>query len=470
MCCFYPTDCTWILMMLSAFPYLFYGIVKHHVCLLKGMVSEDNPAYFLVRGPNQQLSRAQRQNNDSYDLVGSPEGSRPSSSRQPSIYEVPTSSFRGKGNGQEGDDTPSRVSSRTSRGQSFDLYENTTIGTKQPSNQPPRQDAAYDLVTLPPRKATLDQPSYDVVPPPSRVAQEEQRSAEELHTSSASGARPQGEKPCPLDGEGYDFVNLRKPGSLPSDSAPEMQPFAPLAGYERMGPPEESGYEVLAPPAELQEQVDDLGDYETLAMVGPQRTTGSQARPAQKTQQPSGSNIPMSAPLYSLVGPQTTGPHEGSVQVSQPASGSMNIPASAPLYSLVGAQTTGPQERSAQVSQQPSGSMNIPESASLYSLVGPQTGSQAESAQITQQPSGSLSIPVSAPPYSVAGPQRAGSQRGSAQIAQQPSGAMNTPVSPSLYEVPPVMSSPVYEIAPPPRDVPPVSFTFCLRSAQTRSN
>ena len=422
-------------MMLSAFPCFFYHIVKHHVCLLKGMVSEENPDYFLVREPNQQLSRAQRQNNDSYDLVGSPQGSRPSSSRQPSVYEVPSLSLRGKGNGQEGVDTPSRVSSRTSRGQSLDLYENTTIGTKQQSNQPPRQDSAYDLVTLPPRKATLDQPSCDVVPPPSQVSQE-QRSTGELHTSSASGARPQGEKPCPLDAEGYEFTQLRKPGSLPRDSAPEMQPFAPLAGYEPMGPPEESGYEILAPPAELQEQVADRGDYETLAMVGPQRT-GSQAGPLQMTQRPSSSmNIPMSAPLYSLVGPQTAGPQEGS----------------------------------ACVSQQPSGSMNIPASAPLYSLVGPQTGPQAGSAQITQQPSGSMNIPVSAPPYSVAGPQRVGSQTGSAQIAQQPSGAMKIPVSPSLYEVPPIISSPVYEVAPPPRDVPPVSFTFCLRSVQTRSN
>ena len=456
-------------MMLSAFPCFFYHIVKHHVCLLKGMVSEENPDYFLVREPNQQLSRAQRQNNDSYDLVGSPQGSRPSSSRQPSVYEVPSLSLRGKGNGQEGVDTPSRVSSRTSRDQSLDLYENTTIGTKQQSNQPPHQDSAYDLVTLPPRKATLDQPSYDVVPPPSQVSQE-QRSAGELHTSSASGARPQGEKPCPLDAEGYEFTQLRKPGSLPRDSAPEMQPFAPLTGYEPMGPPEESGYEILAPPAELQEQVADRGDYETLAMVGPQRT-GSQAGPLQMTQRPSSSmNIPMSAPLYSLVGPQTTGPQEGSTQVSQQPPGSVNIPAPAPLYSLVGPQTAGPQEGSACVSQQPSGSMNIPASAPLYSLVGPQTGPQAGSAQITQQPSGSMNIPVSAPPYSVAGPQRVGSQTGSAQIAQQPSGAMKIPVSPSLYEVPPIISSPVYEVAPPPRDVPPVSFTFCLRSVQTRSN
>ena len=414
-------------MMLTAFPYLFYHIVKHHVCLLKGMVSEDNPDYFLVGEPNQQLSRAQRQNNDSYDLVGSPQGSRLSSSRQPSIYEVP-SSLRGKGNGQEGDATPSRVSSRTSRGQSFDLYENTTIGTPQQSNQPPRQDVSYDLVTLPPRKATLDQPSYDVVSPPSEVPQEK-KSAVGLHKSSASVARPQGEKPCPLDAEGYEFVQLRKPGTLPSDSTPEMQPFAPLAGYEPMGPPEDTAYEVLAPPAELQEQVADRGDYETLAMVGAQRT-GSQAVSPQMTQQPSGSmNIPTSAPLYSMVGPQTAGPQTGSAQASQQSS--------APLYSMVGPQTTGSQTGSAQVIQQPSGSISIPVSVSLYSMVGPQG---------------------------------TGSQTGSAQMAQQPSGSMNIPVSAPLYEVPPIKSSPVYEIAPPPRDVPPVSLLFCSHSPVTYLN
>ena len=412
------------------FPLFFDHIVKHHVCLLKGMVSEDNPDYFLVGEPNQQLSRAQRQNNDSYDLVGSPQGSRLSSSRQPSIYEVPSSYLRGKGNGQEGDDTPSQVSSRTSRGQLFDLYENTTIGTPQQSNQPLRQDSAYDLVTLPPRKATLDQPSYDVVPPPSQVPQEK-RSTAGLHTSSASGARAQGEKPCPLDAEGYEFVRLRKPGSLPSDSAPEMQPFAPLAGYEPMGPPDNTEYEILAPPAELQEQVADRGDYETLAMVGPQRT-GSQSVSPQMTQQPSGPmNISMSAPLYSMVGPQTAEPQAGSAQVSQQPSGSMHIPLSAPLYSMVDP---------------------------------PRTGSQAGSTQMTQQPSGSMSIPVSASLYSMVGPQRTGSQTGSAQMAQQPSSSVNTSVSAPLYEVPPIMSSPVYEIAPPPRDVPPVSLPFCLRS------
>ena len=394
------------------------------------MVSEDNPGYFLVGGPNQQLSRSQRQNNESYDLVGSPQGARLSSSRQPSIYEFPSLSLRCKGNGQEGEGTPNRVSSRTSRGQSLDLYENTTIGTKQQSNQSPHQDTAYDLVTLPPRKATLDQPSYEVVPAPSRVPQE-QRNTAEFHTSSASGARAQGEKPCPLDIEGYEFVNLRKPGSLPSDSAPEMQAFAPLPGYEPMGPPEDMGYEILAPLADLQEQIADRGDYETLAMFNPQRT-GCQAGSAQMTQQPSGS---------------------------------MNMPVSAPLYSLVGALSTGSQTGSAQMTPQPAGSVNNPVSPSLYSLVGPQgTGSQTGSAQMTEHPSGSMNIPTSAPLYSMAGPQRTGSQTGSAQITQQPSGSMNVPVAAPLYEVPPIMSSSVYEIAPPPRDVPPVSLACCLRS------
>ena len=454
-------------MMFLAFPYLFYHIVKHHLCLLKGMVSEDNPGYFLVGDPNEQLSRSQRQSNESYDWVGSLQGARLSSSRQPSIYEVPSLSLRGKGNGQEGEDTPNRLSSRTTRGQSLDLYENTTIGTKQQSNQLPHRDSAYDLVTLPPRKATLDQPSYDVVPAPSRVPQE-QRNTAEFHTSSASGARAQGEKPCPLDIEGYEFVNLRKPGSLPNDSAPEMQAFAPLPGYEPMGPPEDTEYEILAPPAELQEQIDDRGDYETLAMVNPQRT-GSQAGSAQITQQPSGSmNRPVSAPLYSLVGALSTGSQTGSGQMTPQPAGSVNNPVSPPLYSLVGPQGTGSHTSSAQMTQQRSGSMKIPVSAPTYSMVGAQTsGSQTGSAQMTEHPSGSMNIPTSAPLYSMAGPQRTGSQTGSAQITQQPSGSMIAPVSASLYEVPPIMSSSVYEIAPPPRDVPPVSLACCLRSLQT---
>ena len=454
-------------MVLTAFPYLFYHIVNHHVCLVKGMVSEDNPGYFWVGEPNQQLSRAQRQNNDSYDLVGSPQGSGLSSSRQPSVYEVPSLSLGGIGNGQDREDTPSRVSSRTSRGQSFDSYENTTIGTKQQSNPSPRQVSTYDLVSLPQRKATLDQPSYDVVPAPSRVVQE-QRSTAELHTSSASGARAQGEKTCPLATEGYEFVQLRKQGSLPSDSPPEMQPFAPLPGYEPMGPPEDVGYEILAPPAEPQEQGADRGDYETLAMVGPQRT-GSQAGSVQMTQQSSGSmNIPVSAPLYSMVGPQTSGSQTGSAQMTQQPAGSMNIPVSASLYCMVGQQTSGSQTGSAQMTQQPAGSVNIPVSAALYSMVGQQiSGSQTGSAQMTQQRSGSMNIPVSAPMYSMVGPQTSGSETGSAQMTQQPSGSMNNPVSAPLYEVPPIMSSPVYEIAPPPRDVPPVSLPFCLCSLQT---
>lgn len=263
------------------------------------MVSEDNSGYFMVGEPNQQLSQSQRQNNDSYDFVGPPQGPRTGSQHQPSIYEVPSLSLRGKGNGQEGDDTPSRVPSRTSRGQSFDMYENTNIGAQQQVNQPLKQDTSYDFVTLPPRKATLDQPSYDMVPPPSRISQEQRVSAEPP-ASSAKSARAQGDIPCPLDTQGYEFVQLRKPSSLASDSTPEMQPFAPVAGYEPMGPPTDVGYEILAPPVDLQEQIDNRGDYETLAMIGPQRT-GSQTGPMQMNQQPSGSmNIPVSAPLYEV--------------------------------------------------------------------------------------------------------------------------------------------------------------------------
>ena len=303
------------------------------------MVSEDSPGYFLVSEANQRRSQSQRQSACSYDLVGPPQGPRP---HQPSIYEVPPLSSRGRGNGQEGEDTPSLAPSRSSRVRS-DVYENTNIGTQQQVTQPPPRDSSYDLVTLPPRKATLDQPSYDTVPPPTRVSQEqrssspdqdsyqvvppptrvsqeprsstlnqpsydtvpppsrvspEQRSSTLPSSSSATDPRTQGDMPCPLDMQGYEFVRLRKPDSLPRDFAPEMQPFAPAAGYMPMGPPTDAGYEILAPPAEIQEHLANRGDYETLAMVGPQRT-GSQTGSVQIAQQPTGSmNIPVSAPLY----------------------------------------------------------------------------------------------------------------------------------------------------------------------------
>lgn len=215
-------------------------------------------------------------------------------------------SLRGKGNGQEGDDTPSHAPSRTSRGQSLDMYENTSIGTQQQVNQPQQQATSYDFVTLPPRKATLEQSSYDVVPPPSRILQD-QRSSPELHTT-LTGARVQADQPCPLDTQGYEFVQLRKPGTLTDDLAPEMQPLAPLPGYEPMGPPSDEGYEILSPPAEIQQQLhaSNRGDYETLAMVGPQ-WTGSHTGSARTTQQPSSSmNIPVSAPLYEV--PPTLSP------------------------------------------------------------------------------------------------------------------------------------------------------------------
>ena len=105
--------------------------------------------------------------------------------------------------------------------------------------------------------------------------------------------RPHGEV-CPLeDAEGYEFAQLRKPGSETDNSAPELHPLAPLPGYVPMGPPHDAGYEVLSAPTEVQEQLRNYrGEYEMLSMTGPQMTgpqTGSGAR-----------TIPASAPLYEV--------------------------------------------------------------------------------------------------------------------------------------------------------------------------
>ena len=104
--------------------------------------------------------------------------------------------------------------------------------------------------------------------------------------------RPQAEV-CPLeDAEGYEFVQLRKPGSETDNTAPELQPLALLPGYVPMGPPD-AGYEVLSAPTEIQEQLRNYrGEYEMLSMIGPQ-TTGSQTGSGSR-------NIPVSAPLYEV--------------------------------------------------------------------------------------------------------------------------------------------------------------------------
>lgn len=88
-------------------------------------------------------------------------------------------------------------------------------------------------------------------------------------------------------------MQIRKPGTETNDSAPEMQPFAPLPGYEPMGPPQDTGYEVLSASEEVQEQLRDYGGtYETLSVACPQRA-GSQTEPGSR-------NIPVSAPLYEV--------------------------------------------------------------------------------------------------------------------------------------------------------------------------
>ena len=267
----------------------------------EGIASIDNPDYCLVGETTRPHSQSQNQSGGTYDLVNLPSGPKPDVNQHDSVYEVPPATLRGKGNGQEENGPPVQVPSRVPRGQSFNMYENTSIGN-QPVNQPvnhPRPEATnYDFVSLPPRKATMEQPSYDIVPPLSRTS-ENQRGSPEV-SSSAAGGTTLTNRSCPLDAPGYEIVQPRNLSSFAGDSAPEMKPFASLPGYEPMLPPQDEGYEKLGPPVDIQQQLSSRGDYETLAMVGPQKT-GSQTEPARVTQQQTSAvNIPGSSSLYEV--------------------------------------------------------------------------------------------------------------------------------------------------------------------------
>ena len=271
------------------------------------MAGKDIPGYCLVGETTRPLAQLQNQSGGTYDHVNLPSRPNPDANQHNSVYEVPFSSFRGKGNGQEANDAPVQVPPRVSRGQSLDVYENTSIGN-QPVKQPRQQATNYDFVSLPPRKATMEQPSYDIVPPLSR-APDDQRGSLEV-SSSATGGRTPTDRPCPLDAPGYEIVQPRKFGSFAGNSAPEMQPFAALPGYEAMAPPQDEGYEKLAPPPDIPQQLSSRGDYETLAMISPQRT-GSQTEPPRVTQQrTSAVNIPGSTSLYEFPPPMTSPVYE----------------------------------------------------------------------------------------------------------------------------------------------------------------
>ncbi|XP_022779967.1 ankyrin repeat and sterile alpha motif domain-containing protein 1B-like isoform X3 [Stylophora pistillata] len=274
---------------------------------VSGMAGKDIPGYCLVGETTRPLAQLQNQSGGTYDHVNLPSRPNPDANQHNSVYEVPFSSLRGKGNGQEANDTPVQVPPRVSRGQSLDVYENTSIGN-QPVKQPRQQATNYDFVSLPPRKATMEQPSYDIVPPLSR-APDDQRGSLEV-SSSATGGRTPTDRPCPLDAPGYEIVQPRKFGSFAGNSAPEMQPFAALPGYEAMAPPQDEGYEKLAPPPDIPQQLSSRGDYETLAMISPQRT-GSQTEPPRVTQQrTSAVNIPGSTSLYEFPPPMTSPVYE----------------------------------------------------------------------------------------------------------------------------------------------------------------
>lgn len=132
----------------------------------QGMGSRDNPNY-LVKQSN--AEPPQLQNHDVYDVVQPQRSQVPAS--QSSVYEVPPSmTLPGRGNGQVATDA---TAARSSRGQPSDFYENTNImsstqGTQQAES---RRKYDYDLVSFPARKATLERPAYDLVPPPNQVPQ-----------------------------------------------------------------------------------------------------------------------------------------------------------------------------------------------------------------------------------------------------------------------------------------------------------
>ena len=134
----------------------------------QGMGSRDNPNY-LVKQSNAEPPPPQLQNHDVYDFVQPPRSQV--SASQPSVYEVPPSmTLPGRGNGQVATDA---TAARSSRGQPSDFYENTnSMSSTQGSQQAEiRRKYDYDLVSFPARKATLERPAYDIVPPPNQVPQ-----------------------------------------------------------------------------------------------------------------------------------------------------------------------------------------------------------------------------------------------------------------------------------------------------------
>lgn len=134
----------------------------------QGMGSRDNPNY-LVKQSNAEPPPPQLPNDDVYDFV-QPQRSQASAS-QPSVYEVPPSmTLPCRGNGQVATDA---TAARSSRGQPSDCYENTSILSSTQGKQQAeiRRKYDYDLVSFPARKATLERPAYDTVPPPNQVPQ-----------------------------------------------------------------------------------------------------------------------------------------------------------------------------------------------------------------------------------------------------------------------------------------------------------
>ncbi|KAK2565649.1 Ankyrin repeat and SAM domain-containing protein 1A [Acropora cervicornis] len=254
-----------------------------------GMGSRDNPNY-LVKQSNAEPPPPQLQNDEVYDFV-QPKRSQVSAS-QPSVYEVPPSmTLPGRGNGPV---TTDATAARSSRGQPSDFYENTNIMSSTQGTQQAeiRRKYDYDLVSFPARKATLERPAYDIVPPPNQVPQYKASAISGERCDAESTAQTQSVA-CPLVNlQGDEVVDLRRSAPQAIDSDPEMQPFASRPGYLPMGPPQDE-YEKVSAPTDLQEQLRNSGGvYETLSMSSPQ-IIGSQTEPSPR-------NFPTARPLYEV--------------------------------------------------------------------------------------------------------------------------------------------------------------------------
>lgn len=234
------------------------------------IASHANPTHFSV-SPNQQDQAQVSSSGGKYDFVKPVPKPRRSSRPKQAVYEIPPGAVAGSVErdpegvyGLVG--TPVTEVSKPLPRKKLSPQFSESMATQ-----------SYDMVSFPPRDMSTDTSLYDNVPPP-----RQSRSQSEMGSSFGSdiygdvaNLDRQGEgviKPCPLEGPGYDFVQLRQPLTQTEEAGQETLPYAQLPGYEPMGPPENARdfeYEVLAPCTD--HQPNSLGQYETPTVVSPRR-------------------------------------------------------------------------------------------------------------------------------------------------------------------------------------------------------